>query len=177
MSKSDTQIVCERYAAHQGYTLVDYHDYFDVNHGVKVIEGRMKDREDTFRFSPKLHVWYAWTKETPEEALKALGELRQKEALNTRMNQHKGTYARVLRVRVDSANDPRGYRLIEWKHGKGTCGRTVVGLKHCRESMPGWLTIWQWCEDSFLPDEFCYPLARINQLRIYTTDNPEVITE
>lgn len=158
----------------QGLKLMPEESYLDVQTGQTVHHAFARDPAQVIPYiwSHRLNVWFL--KGTPpEKAHERLKADRKKFAQDTRISESMARYkGQVVRIVTMS----RSGKVVEWKHGKGPCGRTVVGLKVSREHMPGWLTIWQWCEDGplGLPDEFCYPLDQITALRLYQTDHPVV---
>ncbi|AKG94486.1 hypothetical protein [Delftia phage IME-DE1] len=158
-------------AREQGYKLLSHHS----NHMEQSIVGYMEGHEEEFIWSQRLGVWFV-KGTSPDAAKEALRQRKMKDqradAFNRSFNgKQDAKSAQVLVLKLKS--EGLGLRPHEWKLGPGPCGRTVLGLKVDRVSMPGWLVVWQWCEDEpSRPDEFCYPLDDIAALRIYQTGNP-----
>lgn len=161
-------------AHQQGLKLTTEESFLDVQTGQTVHHAYARDPAQVIPYiwSQRLNVWFL--KGTPPE--KAHEDFKKKQRdfhrdtrISESMARYKGQAVRIVTM-------SRSGKVVEWKHGLGPCGRTVVGLKVSREHMPGWLTIWQWCEDGplGLPDEFCYPLDQITALRLYQTDSPTV---
>lgn len=158
-------------AREQGYKLLAHR----ADHMTQAVVGNMEGYDEEFIWSQRLGVWFI-KGTSPDAAKEALRQRRMKDARADAFNRsfnakQDAQIARVLVLKLKSEGAPM--RPHEWKHGLGPCGRTVLGLKVDRKSMPGWLVIWQWCEDEpSRPDEFCYPLDDIACLRIYQTDDP-----
>lgn len=157
-------------ANQQGLTGVCYKEAPTGQITFKEVSGRI------YHWSADFLLWYPWD-ETPDLEKARQDHKREMRRGKEHYDLHQGEPARIIKLYPDGFSERANDRMVTkvWKHGLGPCGRTVFGLKVTTNETPGWITIWQWCEDKpTMPDTFRLKMANFETIRVYQTDTPTI---